>query len=42
MFVVSAEAAAAIRFAYEQGGELAAAIEMRRLFPGVPPEWRAC
>ena len=32
---VSEEAAAAIRSAYEQGGELSAAIEVRRLFPGV-------
>jgi hypothetical protein len=35
MFVVSEEAAAAIRTAYEQEGELSAAIELRRLFPGV-------
>jgi hypothetical protein len=27
--------AAAIRAAYEQGGELAAAVELRRLFPGL-------
>jgi hypothetical protein len=31
MFVVSEEAAAAIRTAYEQ----AAAVELRRLFPGI-------
>jgi hypothetical protein len=35
MFVVSEEAAAAIRTAYEQGGELSAAVELRRLFPGI-------
>jgi hypothetical protein len=34
MFVVEAEAAA-IRAAFEQRGELSAAIELRRLFPGV-------
>jgi hypothetical protein len=36
MFIVSEEAAAAIRTAYEQEGELsAAAVELRRLFPGI-------
>jgi len=35
MFVVSEADAAAIRTAYEQGGELSAAIELRRLFPGI-------
>ena len=35
MFVVSEEAAAAIRTAYEQEGELSAAIELRRRFPGI-------
>jgi hypothetical protein len=35
MFAVSEADAAAIRTAYEQGGELSAAIELRRLFPGV-------
>jgi hypothetical protein len=35
MFVVSEEAAAAIRSAYEQDGERAAAIELRHHFPGV-------
>jgi hypothetical protein len=34
MFIVSEEAAATIRTAYEQGGELSAAIEVRRLVPG--------
>jgi hypothetical protein len=44
MFVVSEEAAAAIRTAYEQEGELSAAIEVRRLFPGITDnaEARAC
>ena len=35
MFTVSAADAAAIRAAYEQDGELSAAIELRRLFPGI-------
>jgi hypothetical protein len=35
MFVVSEEAASAIRTAYEQDGELSAAIELRRHFPGL-------
>jgi hypothetical protein len=33
MFVVSEEDAAAIRAAFEQGGELSAVIVLRRLFP---------
>ena len=35
MFCVSEADAAAIRTAYEQDGELSAAIELRRLFPGI-------
>jgi hypothetical protein len=35
MFVVSEADAAAIRAAFERGGEYAAAVELRRLFPGV-------
>jgi hypothetical protein len=35
MFVVSETEAAAIRAAFDRGGELSAAIELRRLFPGV-------
>ena len=35
MFTVSEEAAAAIRTVYEQDGELSAAIELRRHFPGI-------
>jgi hypothetical protein len=35
MFVVSEADAAAIRTAFEQQGELSAAIELRRLFPGI-------
>jgi len=35
MFVVSEEEAAVIRAAFDRGGELAAAIELRRLFPGI-------
>jgi hypothetical protein len=35
MFCVSEADAAAIRTAYEQDGELSAAVELRRLFPGI-------
>jgi hypothetical protein len=35
MFVVSEADAAAIRAAYEQEGELSAAIKVRRRFPGI-------
>jgi hypothetical protein len=35
MFTVSEAEAAAIRTAFEQGGEFSAAVELRRLFPGV-------
>jgi hypothetical protein len=44
MFVVTEADAAAIRTAYEQEGELSAAIEVRRLFPGITDsaEARAC
>jgi hypothetical protein len=35
MFVVSEAEATAIRTAFDQGGEFAAAVELRRLFPGV-------
>jgi hypothetical protein len=35
MFIVSEADAAAIRAAFDQGGELSAAVELRRLFPGV-------
>jgi hypothetical protein len=35
MFTVSEAEAAAIRTAFEHGGELSAAVELRRLFPGV-------
>src|ERR1700693_3255707 len=44
MFVVTEAAAAAIRAIYEQEGELSAAIEVRRLFPGITDnaEARAC
>jgi hypothetical protein len=41
MFVVSEEAAAAIRTAYEQDGELSAAIELHRLFPGITDNAKA-
>jgi len=35
MFSVSEAEAAAIRAAYERGGELAAAVELRRYFAGI-------
>ena len=35
MFTVSEAEAAAIRTAFEQGGELSAVVELRRLFPGI-------
>jgi hypothetical protein len=35
MFSVSEAEAAAIRAAYEQRGELSAAVELRRRFPGI-------
>jgi hypothetical protein len=41
MFCVSESEAAAIRTAYEQGGELSAAIELRRLFPGITDNAKA-
>ena len=41
MFVVSEAEAAAIRTAYEQRGEFSAAIELRRLFPGITDNARA-
>jgi hypothetical protein len=41
MFIVSEEAAAAIRTAYEQEGGLSAAIELRRRFPGVTDNAKA-
>ena len=36
MFVVSEAEAAAIRGVFHQQGEFAAAMELRRLFPGIP------
>jgi hypothetical protein len=41
MFVVSETEADMIRSAFRQGGELSAAIELRRLFPGVHDNDRA-
>ena len=41
MFCVSEAEAAAIRTAYEQDGELSAAIELRRLFPGITDNAKA-
>ena len=41
MFVVTEAEAAAIRAAFDQGGEFAAAVELRRLFPGLTDNARA-
>jgi hypothetical protein len=41
MFVISEADAAAIRAVYEQEGELSAAVEVRRLFPGVTDNAKA-
>jgi len=41
MFVVSEADAAAIRAAFDQEGELSAAIEVRRLFPGITDNAKA-
>jgi hypothetical protein len=41
MYVVSEADAAAIREAYETGGELSAAIEPRRRFPGITDNAKA-
>jgi hypothetical protein len=41
LFTVSEEEAAAIRAAFDQGGEFAAAIELRRRFPGITDIGRA-
>jgi hypothetical protein len=44
MFVVTEADAAAIRAAFDRGGELSAAVELRRLFPAVTDtaQARAC
>ena len=41
MFVVTEADAAAIRTAYEQDGELSAAIQLRRRFPGITDNEKA-
>jgi hypothetical protein len=41
MFVVTEAKAAAIRIAFDRGGELSAAVELRRLFPGVTDNMQA-
>jgi hypothetical protein len=41
MFIVSEVEAAAIRTAYAEGGELSAAVELRRLFPGITDNAKA-
>ena len=35
MFTVTEDQAAAIRAAFEQGGEFSAAVELRRIFPAI-------
>src|SRR5487761_1946529 len=42
MFVVSEEAAEAVRRVYQETGEFAAAVELRRHFPGIPDNAEAC
>ena len=42
MFAVTDAEAAAIRAAFEQRGEFAAAVELRRLFPGVTDDAAEC
>jgi hypothetical protein len=41
MFVVTEAEAAAIRAVYEQRGEFAAAVELRRRFPGIADDAQA-
>lgn len=41
MFLITEAAAAAIRSVFEQEGELSAAIELRRLFPGITDNAKA-
>jgi len=41
MFMVSEADAAAIRQAFQQGGELAAAVELQRRFPGITDDEKA-
>ena len=41
MFVVNEAEANAIRAAFDQRGELSAAVEMRRLFPGITDDTEA-
>jgi hypothetical protein len=41
MFIVTEEDAAAIRDTFEREGELSAAIELRRRFPGIADNARA-
>jgi hypothetical protein len=41
MFVVTEAEAAAIRAVFDQEGELSAAIELRRLFPGITDNAKA-
>jgi hypothetical protein len=41
MFVVTEADTAAIRAAFDEGGELSAAIELRRRFPGITDNARA-
>jgi hypothetical protein len=44
MFTVDEATAAAIRVAFDRGGELSAVVELRRHFPGItdPEQARSC
>ena len=41
MFIVTEAEAAAIRAAFDRGGEFAAAVELRRLFPAITDNGQA-
>jgi hypothetical protein len=41
MFIVSPDDAAAIRTVFEEKGEMSAALELRRLFPGITDNVKA-
>jgi hypothetical protein len=41
MFCVSESEAAAIRTAFDEGGEFSAAVELRRIFPGITDNAKA-
>jgi hypothetical protein len=41
MFCVTEAEAAAIRTAFDEGGEFSAAVELRRIFPGITANAKA-